>query len=243
MTPLTVVTFKWKPPVGYRSSFGPETVHALQQMVARHYPHPHRFVCITDDATGLDGIETLPLWSDYATVPNPMGRHNPSCYRRLKLFAPEMGAVLGPRFVCMDLDTVIVGDITPILHRPEPFIIWGQADHPKQWYNGSLFMQTAGARSKVWTTFDPETSPGVSKRGGKAGSDQGWISYCLGEKEAVWTKKDGIYSYRVDIAPKGNRLPENARMVMFHGRRDPWGYECQQIPWIKAHYPQIEVTA
>src|SRR5688572_21482656 len=37
---LTVVTWKWKPAEGYRSTYGPETVNVLRRMVARHYPEP-----------------------------------------------------------------------------------------------------------------------------------------------------------------------------------------------------------
>lgn len=221
---------------GYRSSFGPETVHVLRDMVARHYPHPHRFVCITDDASGLDGIETLPLWNDFGDVENPNGRHNPSCYRRLKLFDPAIKKVLGQRIVSLDLDTVIVGDMSPAWNRPEDFVIWGQSDYKSQWYNGSMYMLTAGTRPQVWTTFDPKLSPAQARRSNCFGSDQGWIRYCLGSKEATWDHRDGVYSYRVHIAPKGNVLPDNARIVFFHGQRDPWDYQCQQVQWIREHY-------
>lgn len=233
---LTVVTFKWAPPAGYRSSFGPETVHVLRDMVARHYSHPHRFVCITDDARGLEGIETVALWKDHADVENPHGRRNPSCYRRLKLFDPAIAPVLGRRLVSLDLDTVIVGDLSALWNRPEPFVIWGQSDYRSQWYNGSMFMLTAGARPQVWTDFNPRLSPHQARRAGCFGSDQGWIRYCLGSKEATWGQADGVYSYRVHIAPKGNVLPANARIVFFHGHHDPWDYRCQQVAWIREHY-------
>ena len=38
------------------------------------------------------------------------------------------------------------------------------------------------------------------------------------------------------------RLPDDARLVSFHGKVDPWSYRAQQIPWIKTHYP-MAVTA
>lgn len=47
MTPLTVVTFKWKTP-GYRAVFESKHVNILRRMVLRHYPDPVRFVCFTD---------------------------------------------------------------------------------------------------------------------------------------------------------------------------------------------------
>ncbi len=237
MTPQSIVCFRWKPQVrGYRSTFGSEAVNALRRMVAQHYQRPHRFICVTDDPKGITaGIEIVPLWDDFANIPNPHGRHNPSCYRRLKAFAPEIAAVLGERFVWMDLDTVVVGDLAPLFDRPEDFVIWGETD-PRSFYNGSMVLMTAGARRQVWDDFDPKQSPMVAKRAGRFGSDQGWISYRLGPHEATWGRDDGVYSYRVHIAPNGNRLPENARVVMFHGKEDPWGRRAQQVPWVREHW-------
>ena len=233
---LTVCCFKWASPHGYRSRFGPEHVLTLQAMVGRHYPHPHRFVCVTDDPGGLADVETIPLWPDYAMVPSPHGGGNPSCYRRLKLFDPRIDDVLGSRFVTVDLDTVIVGDLTPIFDRSEPFVIWGETN-PRSWYNGSMMLLTAGARPQVWTHFDPLHSPQQALSAGKFGSDQGWISYCLGPGEATWTTADGVYSYRVHVLhERRGQLPADARLVMFHGKVDPWSPEAQQADWVRVHY-------
>lgn len=235
MTPLTFVTFKWKPRNTYRSIFGPEAVIVLRNMLQRHYAKPHRFVCVTDDYTGLQGIETFPLWNDHAEVPNPNGSHNPSCYRRLKLFAPEAQEWFGDRVVCIDLDTVIVNDIAPLFDQDVDFKIWGESDFPKQWMNGSLWMLRTGSRPQVWSKFDPRTSPMKAKKAGARGSDQGWMSYVLGKHEAMWGREDGVYSFRKHIQPLGH-LPNDARIVMFHGRVDPWSYQGQAIPWVKANW-------
>jgi len=234
---MTVVCFKWHPYGGitYRSSYGPEQVAILRNMVARHYPAPHRFVCVTDDARGLKDIETIPLWHDYESIPSPHGGGNPSCYRRLKLFDPAIAELLGDRFIALDLDTVVVGDLTPIFDRPEPFVMWGETDK-RSWYNGSLILMTAGARAQVWTRFNPRTSPREALRAGRFGSDQGWISHVLGKGEATFGRKDGVYSYRVHLAPNNNELPADARITCWHGRLDPWSYAAQQIPWVREHY-------
>src|SRR5690606_31900955 len=116
---LTVITFKWSTP-GYRSKYDATHVNTMQRMVARHYPHPHRFVCVTDDPAGVE-CETWPLWDDLASVPNPTWPdRGPSCYRRLKLFArPSLG-----RWVWLDLDAVITGDLSPLWTRPEPVVTY-----------------------------------------------------------------------------------------------------------------------
>jgi hypothetical protein len=236
MTPLTVVTWKWAPKPGYRSTFGPATVNVLRRMVARHYPAPHRFVCVTDDATGIDpDIEIVPDWKDFADLPAPTGARNPSCYRRLRMYAPDIAAVFGPRFVSLDLDLVITADLTPVFDRPEDFVIWGDTN-PRTFYNGSMVLMTAGARPHVWTSFDPVTSPRQARAVGHFGSDQGWISYCLGPHEVRWTKGDGVYSFHNHLQ-HAQRLPPDARVVVFHGHRDPWQRQVQQrYPWIATHY-------
>lgn len=234
---LSVVCFRWKPYHGtYRSTFGPETVNVLRRMVDRHYAKPHQFICVTDDPKGLDPeVQVVPLWSDYADVSSPHGWQHPSCYRRLKVFSPEIAKVLGPRFVCLDLDTVITGDLMPLWDRSEDFIIWGETDR-RSWYNGSMFLLTAGARPQVWNEFNPRISPHEAKRAGKFGSDQGWISYRLGKGEATWSTQDGVYSFRVHLKANRYVLPENARIVMFHGHEDPWGAMAQNIGWVKEHW-------
>lgn len=234
---LTVVTWLWKPPARYRSQFAATHVNVLARMVARHYADPHEFVCVTDIPAGLDaGIRVVPARNDFAGIPSPHGPNNPSCYRRLRAFAPDAATMFGERFVSLDLDTLVVDDLRPIWNRPEDFVAWGETN-PKSYYNGSMWMLRAGTRAKVWTDFDPKTSPAAAKAAGKFGSDQGWLSYCLGKGEPIWTTADGVYSYNVHIrrTPK-QALPGNARIVMFHGSVDPWSPEAQRLSWVKTHY-------
>lgn len=234
---LSVVCWRWKPFNGYRSTYGPETVNTLRRMVARHYPEPHRFICVTDDPAGLDaGIEVVPLWNDHAELPHPSSHRHPSCYRRLKAFAPEIEEKFGKRFVSLDLDCVIVDDLRPLWNRKEEFIGWGGTTSPASALNGSMFLLKAGARAKVWKDFNPIYSPGLAKSAGFYGSDQAWMSYCLNGKEARWTTEDGVYSYRMHVAPKKGRLPDNARVVFFNGKIDPWSEGPRDLPWIKEHY-------
>lgn len=233
---LTVVTWLWAPPRGYRSAFGPEHVNVLQRMVARHYPHPHRFVCVTDRTKGLAAaVEVIAPWNDFADLPSPHGGHNPSCYRRLRSFHPEIGTTLGARHVSLDLDTVIVGDLSPLWDGPEAFKIWKEQD-PRSFYNGSMWRIDAGARPQVWTRFNPQTSPAEAKAAGRFGSDQGWISHVLGRGEATWSTADGVYSYNCDLRKHNGRLPADARIVMFHGGTDPWSPAAQKLDWVRRCY-------
>ena len=244
---LTVACWKWRSAPGYRSTFTATHVNTLRAMVARHYARPHDFVCITDDPSGIDGdIRIVPLWTDFKDLRGPNGVN---CYPRLRAFSSEAADIIGPRFVSLDLDAVVTANLVPLWDRPEDFVIWGDTARGTP-YNGSMFLLTAGTRTRVWETFDPQRSPAVAKARGYIGSDQAWIGACLGPNERKWSTLDGVYSYRCHIAkemppsrferpPPGRPhvLPVNARIVLFHGRWDPWAPQVQKLnPWINEHY-------
>lgn len=242
---LCVVTFKWTQP-GYHSVFTAEHVNVLAAMVKRHYPKPHKFCCVTDDPKGLSpDVRPMKLWADHGELMQPVGRRRPSCYRRLKLFSREARELFGERIAQMDLDMVVTADLSPLFDRPEPFVIWGDT-HPRTFYNGSFFLLTTGAFPEVWEDFDPKTTPQMTHAAGFLGSDQAWISYRMGAGRPTFGQADGIYSYRVHIASRDavarqNRaryqLPQNARLVSFHGKINPWSSQARSTArWISEHW-------
>lgn len=236
---LDIVTWLWKPDAGYRSQFTPEHANILQRMIERNYPHPHRFSCITDQTEGFsDKVRVLPLWDDFAKLKSPYGEGTPICYRRLKAFSGDMKNVIGKRFVSFDLDAAITGDLSPVLDRPEPFVIWGASKRRTPW-NGSMWMMDAGAREFVWTRFkaDPLRAIDSALRSGFYGSDQAWMNYALAKDEARWDERHGVYSYRMHIKAGNGALPPGAKVVFFEGRYNPWDEDLQKIsPWIAEHY-------
>lgn len=246
---LDFITFKWEPARGYRSHFTGEHVNVWASMIARNYSKPCRFSCITDNPKAIDkGIRIIPLWKDHGSLPSAYGSRNPSCYRRLKIFSPEAEHIIGPRFVMTDLDIVVTGNLEPLFDRPEDFVIWKSPTPPPRYlYNGSLLMHRAGTRVKLWKDFHPVRSPQETRQRHFFGSDQAWISMKLGPGEATWTDSDGVYSYRLHIEhklagdrairlPKPRELPDNARIIIFHGEHDPWDKDMQQVAWIKRHW-------
>jgi hypothetical protein len=234
----TIVTWKWRKP-GYRSTFTAEHVNVARDMVARHYKRPHRFVCVTDDPAGLDPrIEVQSIGDLWADIPNPSWPAGPSCYRRLALFASDAEQRFGRRFVSIDLDVVITGDLMPVWERPEPIVLWSDPNfHPKGMYCGSMILLSAGAAPEIYETFDPLISPRQTRAAGCMGSDQGWLSYKLGRGRPVWTTADGVYSFWVHLEKRNRRLPADARIVFFHGHRDSWHADVQaQHPWVREHW-------
>lgn len=233
---MEFVTFKWQPPVGYRSKFGPETVNTLWSMIQRNYAGPCRLTCITDDGAGISrDVRVVPLWRDLCELPSPHGHGYPSCYRRLPLFGERGRDLIGPRFTVLDLDVVITGMLNPLVDGDWDFKIWGDTAKGTP-YNGSLYVMNACARRQVWDKFDAKESPRASLRLGYIGSDQGWIGACLGTGEEKFTERDGVYSYRNHIQRRGYLLPANARIVVFHGAIDPWSTQAQRLGWVRKHY-------
>jgi hypothetical protein len=236
---FAIVCFKWRGGAHYRSKYEAAHVNTLRRMFARHLQMPHDFMCITDDASGLDeGIRVVPLWKDHGDIPSPHGPGEPSCFRRLRLFAKDAGEIVGAkRFAWCDLDVVLTGDVTPIFNRPEPIVLL-PGSSPTIPFNGSMVLMDAGCRPEVWETFDPDTSPQRNVAAKCLGSDQGHISFCLKDKgEAQWKpgpEGDGIYFFHRHSI-RGD-LPKDARLVSFHGRGDPWSERFANINWIRRHY-------
>lgn len=231
---ITVACWLWRQP-GYRSTFEPSHVAVLRRMVARHYSAPHRFCVVTNEPGPFDsGIEVIPDKEDFATVKSPHGGSSPSCYRRLAIFGPDAAARFGERIVSLDLDCVITGDLRPLWDRPDDFVAWRDPMHARQ-INASMMLLRAGSRPQVWDDFRPLSSPRQALQAGCKGSDQGWISYCLPDAATWTTRPDGVYSYRIDQLARGD-LPNNARVVMFHGREDPWSSGPQGVPWVRQHW-------
>ena len=234
---MIFVTWKWQPRTRYRTIFKAQHVNTMLSMLTRHYHAPFELVCIADDPKGLDSaVRYIPLWDTFADLLSPHGGVGPACYRRLRAFSREMADLIGPRFTSIDLDTVLVDDVTPLFTRTEDFLIY-RLQHRKTPYNGTLWTMNAGAREQVYTQFDPRTSPGKAKKAGFNGSDQAWISYILGPNEAGWSAEDGVVAFRTDVRQRRYGFPSGARLVSFHGSEDPWSkYAHEKAPWLEEHY-------
>lgn len=227
---LKVVCFLWKRiATGYQlpaaCDYDWKHVEILQAMVKRHLKIPHEFICITDHPNPPESIKTLPIWDKC--------RNLGGCFNRLYAFSEDMQEIIGGRFVMIDLDCVIVREITPLFDVEDDFKINEYAHEDRdQYYNGGLILMDPGARRQIWDQFDPEKSPEILKSlDYVVGSDQAWIRYVLGKGESRFTEGDGVYNFTKLIR---NQLPGNARMVFFAGKRDP--STSRHIGWVRDHW-------
>ncbi|MFP4538471.1 MAG: hypothetical protein ACLFPA_09230 [Dichotomicrobium sp.] len=214
-----------------------EDVSLLRGQVARNLEREHEFVCITDRPGDIeDGIRTVPL---DRRLHIPGGR-----YAKLQVFRPDAGETIGARILLLDLDTVIVGGLDPLVDRDEDLVLWRNPNFGlkrRAYYNTSIMLVRAGTRTEFYTRFDPKRSHDEAARAtGWGGTDQRFVSWLAGRHEAHWTAADGIYGAgRLGDYCPGRAttvLPENARIVFFPGRRHPKMAKVRERhPWIKDH--------
>ena len=229
---VCVVCFLWTAPSRKRSyTFTPDHVVVLKNMVARHLSMPHEFVCVTDQPFEADGIRCIPLDAT---------KHVPgTVFARLMMRHPKIGGVLGRRILSLDLDCVIVDSIVPIVDRSDDAVFWRNPNYGtpgRAFYQTSIQLFDAGARSELWTDFDPKFTPSwVNRRFG--GAEQAWASERLKWDEAYWDEKNGIYGAgRLGGEGVYTELPDNARIVFLPGNRMYDQKETQEKhPWILPH--------
>jgi hypothetical protein len=237
---VNFVCWKWKSPTGNRG-FESEHVNVLRSMIARNYNEPHKLICVTDDTHGLDPrVEAFPMPdTGFEHLPNPSGekyprmrKQFPSCYRRLWMFSHEAMA-LGEHLLCIDIDVVIVGDITFLCDEVSDFVGWGSERFGWNKIAGGLFKLRACAHPEVFVDFDPDTSPQEAARAGNNGSDQAWMSYKLYPPGKMWTDRDGL----VKINWLRNDDISKAKIVFTNGHEPPWSPLVQyKNPWISRHW-------
>jgi hypothetical protein len=236
------VTWKWGQP-GFKTTYTAEHVNVMAAMIKRHCPMPHRVICVTDEQSHVN-VSTYPLWDDHSKLRNASGIHLPSCYRRLKLFdeatQQKLGIAPGHRVCSIDIDALIVDDMTPLLVKKDSFLGWlvPGTKHPRV-INGSMWMFTAGAEYQwMWDNFRPDKSPEEALKAGFFGSDQSYISHQLvyGQATGGWTSAEGVISYPREVRAS-RRLPPHARVVFFHGKRKPWDpFTRLESRWIDKYW-------
>ena len=213
---LNVVCFKWR---GWRSVYKSDHVNALRRMLQAHLHCEHRLICITDDPKGVE-CETYPLWDNPVDI---AGRNN---YTKLKLF--DIAEQFGDRILYLDLDCLILDDITPLVQYQDDFITLRGKKCP---YNTSLMLFTAGLHKQIWKEFDPVKSPEEISKLKYYGTDQAWLAHILPGIKTLG-REHGIYMYT-----QRNRNIEGARIVFFPIATKPWQMK-QHNPAIYSMYKQ-----
>lgn len=243
---LKFICWKWKckdKSLGERVPYTHIHVNILFNMLKRHIKIPFELFCITDDETNINVDIKIISINKYFNDFKQYGM----CWRRLKAFSPEMKKIIGKKFTSIDLDCVILKDITSLFNNKNDFMIWEK----ENMYCGSLWMMKSGKRKEIWENFSKKDlfqcinnrkhygkwlHKGAYSRGFKFTSDQSYISYMLYPNEKSWTKKDGIYNFDTQIYNKNVNM-DDVKIVFFNGKRDPSMTNLQiKYPWIKQNW-------
>ncbi|CAM3041516.1 hypothetical protein SAMN04488021_10154 [Paracoccus aminovorans] len=251
--PVLILTMKWG------TLYGADDVNRLFRQVRRHLARPHRFVCFTDDAQGLDpGVEALPL----PELGLPKG-HGDTRWRKLALFRRDLGGFAGMTALFLDLDLVVVDDLEPFFDLPGEFFIIRDDDlfRPKPLRkvnptrdrflhsvgNSSVFRYRVGAHSYVLDAYLAD--PAAAAEGYE--HEQQFLSGELLKRGLMQYWPKGLcVSFKNDCVPRNFRsyfrnpvLPMGARIVLFagapkmddvfSGRGNKWYRRIGDIEWLR----------
>lgn len=178
--------------------YTPEYVERLAYGVQRH--SPWRFVALSD--CSLD-FETIPLAHDW-----------PGWWAKLELFRP--GLFEGP-VLYLDLDTVIVGDLSPLMSVKHEFTML--ADFFKPQYAASGVMAWEGDWSRIYRAFASNPSGHIARCNTRqCFGDGGFIAKNLGRRPDIWQARcPNLIASRKVVATRN----ADERIVCYHGRPRP----------------------
>ena len=235
-----VLCMKWG------TKYGPEYVNRLYAMVKRHLRGPFRFVCLTARAEGVrQEVECLPI----PGLGLPSGVPEQGWVKLTTLEANLHG--LRGTALFLDLDVIIVGDITPFFELPGEFFLIH--DWRRAWRvtgNSSVYRFKLGAHADVLAEFRA-TQETVRQH---VRNEQAFLSDVLHRqgKLAYWPA-EWCRSYKYHCIPRWPhnywRMPEiplGARILIFHGevnppdalagRRNRALRVVKPAPWVAKHW-------
>jgi len=210
-----VLCMKWG------TKYGPEYVNRLYAMVRRHLRGEFRFVCLTDDSHGVrEEVQCLPIPS-LALPPGIPERG----WTKLTTFEADLHGLRGTALF-LDLDVVIVDDITPFFEAPGEFLIIH--DWKRPWRitgNSSVYRFELGAHADVLAEFRA-TQAEVRAR---LRNEQAFLSEAMHRQGRLrYWPHDWCASYKYHCIPpwptnfwREPLLPAGARIIVFHGEVNP----------------------
>jgi hypothetical protein len=219
-----VVCIKWgdKYPAYY--------VNRLYQGVSRFLDRPFRFLCFTDDATGIAApVEVHPLpfepfEADIVAAMNRPGRKG--AWRKISLFRPGLAGMTG-QVLGFDLDVAITGPLGDIVDfAPDSVCMrreWRYEWSGRDGGHGSVFCFDPAQHRYLYDEFAADPVGSVDRH---KGSEQYYTSMtALRHGKLRYLPGNLICSFKRDSMrlPPFNYLlppvlPADCRVMCFHGR-------------------------
>jgi hypothetical protein len=213
---VTVLCMKWG------AKYGPEYVNRLYGMVARNLARPFRFVCLTDDASGVRAEVVC------APIPRlpPIAQPKERGWLKLGAFSPELKDLLDETVLFLDLDVVVMRSLDQFFDHAGAFpMIRDWYHHSRVVGNSSVFRYRPADRFALFEAFCGDPDRIVTR----VRNEQEFLSEYLGERgELSFWPRAWCQSFRVScLAPwplrawLPPRRPETCRVLIFHGEPKP----------------------
>ncbi len=242
---VNVLCIKWG------KKYGPEYVNILHSMVRRHLQREHRFICLTDDAEGIDpSVETQPIPKvDFPDFDNMAAWARAHGWLKLVSFANPLLDIQGPTLF-IDLDVVIVDKLDPFFDLPGEFVVIREWDKRDGTGNTSVYRFNAGAHADALSYFKKHSDEIRNSYRNEQQyittffANQGKMSFW----PEAWCRSFKRHCVRAHVLNLflPPRIPEGARIIAFHGKPNPpdaiagrsgkWYRRVIPTAWIKEHW-------
>ncbi len=208
-----IICMKWG------DKYGPDYVNTLYSMVCRHMRRQFRFICLTDDSTGLSaGIESYPI--PQLNIPDGPERG----WDKLVTFTAPLYDLEGEALF-LDLDIVIVDNIDCFFDHDAQFPIikdWVKKDVTG---NSSVYRFTLNQHEDILTNFRKNHHK-IRKN---VRNEQEYLSqYMASKAQLTYWPESWCKSFKYNCVQKGlsawftpPKKPAGAKIIVFHGKPNP----------------------
>lgn len=209
---VNVICMKWG------TKYTSNDVNILYKMVSRHLTIPYRFICLTDNKTGIDqNIECF----DMPKIDVPKAK-DVSPWRKLGMFSKKIGDLTG-KALFLDLDIVIIDNIDCFFTFSNKFTIienWTQKGRGIG--NSSVYCFNIGTHSDVLEYYQSN----VEKVTNEYSNEQIYLSLKIGDIDYwpdSWCKSFKRHCMPTYIVRyfKTPAQPKDAKIIVFHGNPKP----------------------
>ncbi len=231
-----VICMKWG------NKFPAEYVNRLFNMVRRNTSVDFRFICFTDDSTGISKeveVQALPELDLPDNIPE-------RGWRKLTVFRERFGDLSGITLF-LDLDVVIVDNIDEFFTIKGDFLIAHDKKNPKKIEgNSSVFRFEIGKFSSILEYFEQN----FDKVKSEVRHEQAYLSREIhGLGKLQYWPDEWVPSFKYRCCPSWIKswwqapvIPTGAKIILFHGLPNPpeavkgisgkWYRRIQPSPWI-----------
>ena len=220
MQTVNVLCIKWG------RKYGPEYVNKLYSMVSRHLSRPFRFVCLTDDANGIDPrieVKDIPAvgFKDFDERQPWTFGHG---WLKVTSFAAPLYDLSGPTLF-IDLDVVIVDNIDCFFEPDGEFRVIKEWDKSDETGNTSVYRFNIGAHPDLIENLKTNKDKILAR----VRNEQEYVTGTLAAQGKLQYWPTGwCVSFKRHCMPRGimswfkpATIPPGAKIIAFHGKPNP----------------------